>query len=423
MSSVACMNSTARVALLGMNFPPEHTGIAPYAGALARGLARRGAHVHAHTAHPHYPQWRLADGYGQWTRREEQDGIRLTRYRHFVPRSPKGVARLWSEMTLGFRLATARLGRPDVIVAISPALFASAIAIAVQRLRLQRVPVVVWVQDLYSVGIAETEQGGGLAERVVRAVESRLLRSAARVVVIHERFASTAINALGVSPERVSVVRNWTHLPPSPETDTAATRALLGWEAGETIVLHSGNMGVKQGLENVIAAAREADSRGVPVRFVLAGDGGERISLTAAAVGVRRIDFVAPFSDELYQAALAAADVLLVNEKPGVSEMAVPSKLTSYFSAGRPVLAATDAAGTTAGEISASGGGEIVAAGDPKALLEAVLALRADQGRANALGAAGRRYRESVLSEEIALDNYAGVLARVVAEGRLSGRS
>lgn len=417
------MTSTARVALLGMNFPPEHTGIAPYSGALARGLAQRGLQVHAHTAHPHYPQWRIADGYGQWTLRDDRDSVRVTRYRHFVPPVPKGLPRLWSEISLGLRLAGARLGRPDAIVAVSPALFSSAIAVAAQRLRLRRKPVavIVWVQDLYSVGIAETGQGGGLVARVMAAVEGYLLRSADSVVVIHDRFASTIVDELGVDPERIVIVRNWTHLPPAPEVDVPTTRARLGWTDDETIVLHSGNMGVKQGLENVVNAAREADGRGAPVRFVLAGDGGERAALQAAARSVRRIEIVPPFDDDLFQAALAAADVLLVNERRGVSEMAVPSKLTSYFSAGRPVLAATDATGTTAGEIAASGGGVIVPAGDPGALLDAALELGADAARADALGAAGRRYRDSVLAEDAALDNYAEILARVVARVRRAG--
>ena len=37
------------------------------------------------------------------------------------------------------------------------------------------------------------------------------------------------------------------------------------------IALHAGNMGVKQGLENVVEAARQADATRSPVRFVLLG--------------------------------------------------------------------------------------------------------------------------------------------------------
>jgi colanic acid biosynthesis glycosyl transferase WcaI len=72
---------------------------------------------------------------------------------------------------------------------------------------------------------------------------------------------------------------------------------------------------------------------------------------------------------------LAAADVLLLHERAGVVEMCVPSKLTSYFAAGRPVLAATSPRSAAAHEISASGAGTVVDPGDPSVLLEALRSL------------------------------------------------
>ena len=111
-------------------------------------------------------------------------------------------------------------------------------------------------------------------------------------------------------------------------------------------------------------------SAGFDIRFVLMGDGNQRRLLQQSAKGVQRIEFKEPLDAEDYRQVLACADVLLVNERPGVGEMAVPSKLTSYFSAGRPVLAATDADGVTAGEIRDAGAGVVVPAGDPAALLD-----------------------------------------------------
>ena len=211
---------------------------------------------------------------------------------------------------------------------------------------------------------------------------------------------------LGVAPERVRVIRNWTHLQPVQQEPAASTRARFGWRDTETVVLHSGNMGAKQGLENVIDAARIADRENLPVRFVLMGDGNQRVQLEEAAQGVQRLQFMRGLPDLEFRSALAAADVLLVNEKPGVNEMAVPSKLTSYFSSGNPVLAATDSTSTTAQEIRASGGGVITESGDPHALLQAALALAADDVSSRRFGEAGRRYCTELLSEEYALDQY-----------------
>ncbi|OYC98672.1 glycosyltransferase [Microbacterium sp. Yaish 1] len=404
------------VTVVGINYPPEPTGIAPYTGAMTRGLAARGNRVRAVTAHPHYPDWQVAPGYGQWSRREHLASVAVHRVRHYVPRPPTGLRRLLSEITFGVRAAMTRWGRPNVLVFVSPALFATCIGMLRAKLTHRRTPTVVWVQDLYSLGLAETGQGAGVTGRIMRLAEGSVLRAADKVVVIHDRFARRVSDDFGVARDRISVVRNWTHLPSLPAVDRAAVRKSLGW-GDETVVLHAGNMGVKQGLENVVEAARLSDDTKAGVRFVLLGNGGERAALESSAEGVTQLDFLDPLPDAQFATALAAADVLLVNEKPGVSEMAVPSKLTSYFSTGRPVLAATDESGITAEEIRAAEAGVVVPAGSPSALLEAAVSLGRDAARADALGASGRRYRETVLDESFAIDRFANLLEQLIRGG------
>jgi colanic acid biosynthesis glycosyl transferase WcaI len=208
---------------------------------------------------------------------------------------------------------------------------------------------------------------------------------------------------------RITVVRNWTHLEPvqiTPEA-RAGIRARLGWRDDETIVLHTGAMGAKQDLGNAIRAARLADRQQWAVRFVLMGHGGERPNLEREAGGVERISLVDPLPGEEYQQALAAADVLLVNEHAGLREMAVPSKLTSYFSSGRPIVAATDSQSITAFELATSGAGVRVNPDDPKALLDAVQYV---QREAVEFGERGREYMHRVLSEPAAIGRFETLL-------------
>ncbi|MEN2740520.1 glycosyltransferase family 4 protein [Microbacterium sp. X-17] len=405
----------SRVTVLGLNYPPEPTGISPYTGALSRGLARRGFSVRVLTTHPHYPEWRVRAGYGQWSRREQIDGVAVERMRHYVPARPTGVRRLVSEISFGTRLVFSRWGQSGAVVAISPALISTTMAAIRARLFHRDRPLVVWVQDLYTLGLAETGQGGRLVGRMMGKLEGWLLRRAHHVVVIHERFADVVSRDFDIPSERVVVVRNWTHLPPFPDVNVDAARHSFGW-GGHRVVLHAGNMGVKQGLDNVVEAARLAAERGDAVRFVLLGDGGERERLEALGAGIPTLQFMRPLADEDFAKALAAADMLLVNEKPGVAEMAVPSKLTSYFSAGRPVVAATDATGITAAEIARAEAGVIAPAGDPAALLAAVAELASDPVRAQQLGENGRRYRMTVLDETNALDAFATLLTRLTAD-------
>lgn len=108
---------------------------------------------------------------------------------------------------------------------------------------------------------------------------------------------------------------------------------------------------------------------------------------------------------------LAAADVLLVNERASAVDMSLPSKLTSYFSAGVPVLAAVPPDGGTAAEVVRSGGGVLVAPENPAALLVALLALGDSPDERARLGAAGARHAAEHLSAEAALGRLVDVLA------------
>jgi colanic acid biosynthesis glycosyl transferase WcaI len=397
---------STRVLILGLNFTPEHSGNAPYTGALARGLARAGLAVEVIAAHPHYPEWKFRHGYGQWSRNDIEDGVRVRRLRHYVPRPPRGVRRLLSEVSFGTRAIFARWGQPDVVLLVSPAMISSAMVAFRARLFHRSIPVVVWVQDIYTLGLAETGQGGGLTARVMRTLEGGLLRGADKVIVIHDRFAQKVNEEFEVPLEQMLVVRNWTHVNETPEFSREQLRRELGWGDDEVIVLHTGNMGVKQGLENVVNAARIAADQGVRMRFVLMGDGGERARLQELGAGIPALTFIPPVAGEKYPQVLASADWLLVNELEGVSEMAVPSKLTSYFSSGRPVLAATDIFGITAGEVETAGAGVVVAAGDPQALVDAAVEILAEPDLAIQRGKNGIEYRMNVLSEDVAVASF-----------------
>lgn len=403
-----------RTTIIGLNYSPEPTGIAPYTAGLAEGLLDSGENVRVITSYPHYPAWEIEDGYLGRKMNDVVNLVSVSRLRPYVVKNPSGVKRLLLEVQFGIRAALSSWDKPDVLVLVSPALFSTAIVQARAFLSPRRPSVVIWVQDIYSLGVAETDAMGSRGTAAMKRVESYVLRKADKVVVIHERFRRVLVSSLGLNPTDVDVVRNWTHLIHA-NVDRQEYRDKFGW-GDETVVLHAGNMGAKQALENVVEAARLADEMHSNVKFVLLGNGNRRSSLEEAAAGVIRLEFMEPLDDEAFQGAMAAADILLVNEKPGIAEMAVPSKLTSYFAAQRPVIAATDAGSITADEIAAANAGVRVDAGDPVALLEAALELGADSGRSDELGRNGATFQSRMLSAGTALERFGEIFANLVAQ-------
>lgn len=417
---VAYVNGTSlRITIIGLNYAPEPSGNAPYTTSLAQGLSRAGHQVHVLTGYPHYPEWRLRDGYSGWSMRECLEEVSVHRLRHFIPKKPNSLKRLLMEITFGFRAMLADWEKPDVVLLVSPALLSVGLATLRLRLFRKRPASAVWIQDLYSRGLAETKTGGSGSARAMALIESTILKSVDEVVVIHDRFLTYVNQHLGVAEEHIKIVRNWTHLPALQVTDASEMRRRLGWRPADIVVLHAGNMGRKQGLENVLDAARIAQERGSAVRFVLLGDGNQRANLESTGRGLHHLQFLDPLPGEDFQRALAAADILLVNELPGVRDMAVPSKLTSYFDAGVPVIAATDEGSVTAGEIAQSGGGLRVDAAAPTALVDAAELLAGDKAMAEDLGLKGRRFRQETLSEEAAIAKYNNVITSLaLSRGR-----
>jgi glycosyltransferase involved in cell wall biosynthesis len=395
------------VLIIGLNYAPEPAGIAPYTTGLANGLASRGHRVRVLTGLPHYPQWAITPGYEDGRVYTATNGKpEVVHLVHHVPPPNSLRGRLRMELSYGRRVARAGWGSPDVVICVSPALLATRLAIARAKSMRRRPGIGVWVQDLYGIGVAETGVLGSRSGSAVAAVEREVLRSADRLAVIHERFKTRVVDDLGIAPDTVSVIRNWAHVGPPEPALRADARRRLGWGSDEIVALHAGNMGVKQGLENVIAAASLAQSGSARVRFVLMGDGNQRAKLELLSRGVDRVELVAPLPDDEYRAALAAADVLLVNEKPGVGQMAAPSKLTSYFTSGNPVVAAAGVDSITAAEVKTSGAGLVVAPDDPAALLAAVARLGTDRELAGRLGRAGVEFFHRTLSMVSALNEF-----------------
>lgn len=399
-----------KILLVAINYAPEPTGIAPYVAGLARGLQEAGNDVRVITGIPHYPQWRNYTGFRGWKRTTTTGGVKVTRVNHVVPHGGIGAARLLMEVTFGLGVITTGWGRPDVVLTVSPPLIASAMVLA--RARATGIPSAVWSQDLYTRGMAELDSGSSWKVRAAKFVEGSVYRAASGVIAIGERFRSFAVAELGVPASRVSVHGNWSHVEAAPASEGVRFRAQMGW-GDRPIFMHSGAMGNKQGLEVVVEAAKLAEADGSDALFVLTGDGSERARLEALAGDCANISFVDPLPDDDFRAALSAADVLILNEKPGVSEMAIPSKLSTYFTAGKPVVASVYTLGTAAAMVQEAGAGLVVEPGTPRVLLDESLALAADKERSRAHGAAAFAYAEARLGASGAVRGIGAYLAEL----------
>lgn len=404
-----------KILLTSLNFDPEETGIGPYTGAFARWLADSGTdNVNVIAAHPHYPEWAIADGYGAWKKVESSPGLHVTRLRHWVPRGPSLFLRMLSEMSFAVRLLFTSWPQCDVILAVSPSLMGSLATLA--KARVMRQPVLVWVQDLYGRGVAQRRFGARIFGIAIRWAERTLLRNSAHVVTIHERFSEAITSDYGISPSKISVVRNWSRINTSEFSEGTAFRRQHGL-GGRLIVLHVGAQGQKQGLAEIVPELKRVNKVLPELAWVFVGAGNERQKLQNAVECDDSFLLIGHLGESDFAEVLAAADIFLLSEAKGSGSAAVPSKLTTYFASGSPVLGILNEDSIAASEIQFAGAG-IVASHDWLEIANALRDLSSPSDRAR-LAHAGSKFAATHLDEHSCCDRLRIALSTVA---RSAGR-
>jgi len=397
-----------KILIYGINFAPELTGIGKYTGDMALFLAQRGHRVRVVTAPPYYPEWRIWPGYsGGRYQRETWEGVKVVRCPLYVPRRVSGVKRLAHLSTFGLsslpQVLAQAAWKPDLIFSVAPSIFSAPAAALAGRLAGCKV----WlhVQDFeldaaFNLGIV---QGGSAAYRLAAGVEHSILRAFDCVSTISNRMVARLVQK-GVDPEKACLFPNWAdteHIYPQP--GPSRLRQELRLDPRQRIVLYSGNMGRKQGVEILVELARRLQD--LPdVRLVLCGEGVARQELVRRAEGLPNVTFLPLQPLDRLNDLLNMADVHVLPQRADAADLVMPSKLTGMLASGRPVVA-TAAAGTELYEVVRQVG-VAVPPEDVDALADAVRSLLRDPQRMAGLGRAGRQFVEQNWSRQHVLQKF-----------------
>ena len=395
----------SRVLLVTTNYWPEPTGIAIYTTDLAEALKTYKHQVTVLTSLPHYPWWKVPKEFaylGEGV--TSHNGIEVIRAKHLVPPKMNAMLRIRFEFSMWWNLKRVakrfKDNEFDVVIACIPTVAAGVIGNKIaKKLGL---PFGLIVQDLSGAGAKQSGlRGGALISKVAHLVEGTALHGANSLVLVSPAMRDVVVG-LGVESKKVNQILNYSARS-IDSVDKVVARKKFGWGSNDFVVIHTGNMGAKQDLENVVRAANVLSGES-KIKIYLVGHGNQESILTALCEGKSNIAVMPAVSDEDYSALLSAADLLLVNERSTQMEMSLPSKLTSYLYSERPVLAAVPRGGATWKFL--EGVAELVDAGDPKKLATKIEELSKNQSRLDQLAKLGSEFAVKHLDPEIGRAKY-----------------
>ena len=384
-----------RILVVGLNFHPEPTGIGKYTGELVAHLASQGHDVHVITTPAYYPQWKIQAGYRAWRYQKEiWRGVEVQRCPLWVPSHPGGLTRLIHLATFAFSSLFALIAqirwKPEVVMCIVPAFMNAPFVLAFARLIGSRS----WlhIQDFeldaaLNLGILSRRKS---ISSLARSFERFVITQFDRVSTISNNMLALAVKKSG-RKDGMILFPNWVdtqHIFPLMDK-VNPLRTTLGLSTEQLVILYAGTMGRKQGLEQLIIAARKLQDQ-PNLQFVLCGEGAIRAELEVAAQGLSNVRFLPVQPFEKLNQLLNMADIHVLLQKADVADLVMPSKLSGMFASGKAVIA-TAHPSTELGRI-VNKVGILVPPEEPSALADAIQQLSRSLEKREILGSRARTY-------------------------------
>jgi colanic acid biosynthesis glycosyl transferase WcaI len=415
-----------RILIYGLNYAPELTGIGKYTGEMATWLAERGHEVRVVAAPPYYPSWRIRDDYrGTWYRTEHSPGHPIV-YRTplYVPEQPTGIKRIVHLVSfmLGSLPVMLRemFWEPHVVFTVEPTFFCAPLTLFVGM----SAGAACWlhVQDFevdaaFELGLLPAQ--GPIHDAALR-IEKFFTFAFDRVSGISARMVDRA-RAKGLPAERTTLFPNWVDVDSIYPRDPTARRtnvirqelaSIVPGIHNKIILLYSGNMGTKQGLEILVPLA-ESFANDPRVHFLFCGDGAVRPKLEALVANSTNVSLLPLQPLNRLNDLLNAGDIHLLPQRASAADLVMPSRLSAMLASGRPVIA-TAHEGTQVAQV-VEGRGLVVPAEDAVALHAAVLRLVEEEDLRLSFGRAAREYAVEHLGKNQVLEQFERDLQGLVA--------
>lgn len=398
-----------KVLILGINFSPELTGIGKYTGEMVDWLVDKDYEVTMITSFPYYPNWSVQKPYSGKTYKKEvdKDGkLNVFRCPMYVPMNPTGGRRVLQEFTFllsSFFVVFYLLfkNKHQQIFVMAPPFHLGFLALFYRFFKGGKID--------YHIHDMQIEAARQL--KIIKAeLVFKILFKLEKFILDRVDYVSTISGGMKAKVQQkvkkdIIMFPNWVDTQKLyPLNNRSGLKRSWGYQADDKIILYSGSIGEKQGLQSLIPIAKSLESYSF-IKFIICGIGPykEQLMKLAADAKLSNISFLPLQPLDQFNSLLNLADVHLVLQKKNAADLMLPSKLTGILSSGGLALVTADPGTSLYKAVVDHKMGVVIPSEDDNALKEAIFDCCVSDHTSKTLK--GRWYAEKYLNKNQILSN------------------
>ena len=334
------------ILFIGMNFKPEKIGIGKYSGELVDSMRKYGHKVDVITTYPFYPEWKIQKQYAKkimlYKYEPEVDTVRCPIY---VPKKINFLNRLIHYFTFLISIIPILIMKLfknyDLVYLVVPSIIMMPLLIIFTKIK--KIKFIVHVQDIETAAaISMLEIKNLKMIEVISKLERYMYEKVDMVITISENMSSYFMKFSKIN--RHFLLRNWVETNNyESKYDIKKIREKYNLEEKDFIILYSGSIGWKQGTEILLKTSEKLNELNVcNYKMVISGDGPDKEYLKHISQNNKNILWLPLQEENLFADFMSMADIHLITQKKEMTNYLMPSKLTSIFASGKPVIAQTN---------------------------------------------------------------------------------
>lgn len=401
-------SETKKILIIGINFSPELTGIGKYTGEMAEWLSGHNYTCTVVTSFPYYPNWKVQKPYSALFYKKEilkAGNLKVYRCPFYVPAVPSGLKRIIHESSFfvsAFLLINYLLfkKRNDYIICISPPFHLGFLALYYRFFKGGKLNNHIQDMQIEAARDLKVVKSARIFD-VLFALERFILKRVNTISSISEGMVSKISAKTG---REILMFPNWVDTVKfTPLKFRDDLKTMWGYSKTNKVVLYSGSIGEKQGLDSLINIAVKCMNE-PEIRFLICGTGPykQKLEDLSKSMGASNVRFLPLQDADVFNQFLNMADVHLILQKAEAADLVMPSKLTTILASGGLTIA-TALPGTSLYEVIAKNNMGIITEPENEAqLMQAILKAckeNFDLERSNA-----RAYAEKYLDRENILE-------------------